>query len=170
MIHIYTGDGKGKTTAALGLAVRAAGRGMKVIFAQFIKTAPSGELEPLAKLGVRVIRSGLKLGFTFQMNESEKKLCFEEQRRILGEAADSARRNSVDMIVLDEVLDAINASVLDEQSLRSFISTLPESCEIVLTGRPVPEWAANAADYYSLIKKIKHPFDKGIKARDGIER
>ncbi|MDR0408992.1 MAG: cob(I)yrinic acid a,c-diamide adenosyltransferase [Spirochaetaceae bacterium] len=168
MIHVYSGDGKGKTTAALGLAVRAAGRGKKVVFAQFIKSMPSGELIPLAKLGITVIRSELKLGFTFMMDEAEKVLCRREQQRILTAAAGLSK--DADLIVLDESLDAVKAGVLDEGELRYFIQSFALDCELVLTGRPVPEWLAEAADYYSQIKKIKHPFDRGIKARDGIER
>ena len=167
MIHVYSGDGKGKTTAVVGLAVRAAGNGRKVVFAQFIKSAHSGELEPLAKLGVIVIRSGLKLGFTFQMDEADKELCRAEQRRIMDEALRASE--GAGLLVLDEVLDAAAAGVLDEDALRAVVQPPPD-CEIAITGRPVPDWLACAADYYSLIKKIKHQFDKGIAARVGIER
>ncbi|MDR1147433.1 MAG: cob(I)yrinic acid a,c-diamide adenosyltransferase [Spirochaetaceae bacterium] len=170
MIHIYTGDGKGKTTAAVGLAVRAAGNNKKIVFAQFIKSMPSGELISLEKLGVVIIRSELRLGFTFLMDEKTKTLCRKEQRRILENAAAAVQKEKPGLIILDEALDALNAAMLDEDALRSFIQTLPADCELVLTGRPVPEWLADIADYYSQIKKIKHPFDKGVKARDGIER
>jgi cob(I)alamin adenosyltransferase len=170
VIHVYSGNGKGKTTAAVGLAVRAAGRGMNVVFAQFIKAAPSGELEPLAGLGVKVIRSEMRLGFTFQMDAAKRELCRKEQQRILDDAANAARNRKAGLAVLDEALDAVEAGVLDEESLRSFIRTLPEGCELVITGRPVPQWLAEAADYYSEVKKIKHPFDRGVKAREGIER
>jgi cob(I)alamin adenosyltransferase len=168
MIHIYTGDGKGKTTAAVGLAVRAAGSGMTVVFAQFIKSMPSGELNSLEKLGVIIIRSEMRLGFTFMMDEAKKAVCRNEQRRIL--VAVNALKDRAGLIVLDEALDALSAGVLDENSLRSFIKSLPADCELALTGRPVPEWLAEAADYYSLVKKVKHPFDRGINARDGIEK
>jgi cob(I)alamin adenosyltransferase len=170
MIHIYSGDGKGKTTAVVGLAVRAAGGGRKVVFAQFIKSAPSGELKPLVELGVKVIRSEMKLGFTFQMDSVKKELCRGEQRRILNEAVCTVQMDSTGLLVLDEVLDAVSAGVLDEDLLRYAIRALPVNCELALTGRPVPDWLADAADYYSLIKKIKHPFDKGIAAREGIEK
>jgi cob(I)alamin adenosyltransferase len=169
MIHVYTGNGKGKTTAAAGLAVRAAGGGGRVVFAQFIKSAPSGELKPLAGMGVAVIRSDMRLGFTFNMDEAKMALCRKEQRHILDEAAVAARDTSATLVVLDEALDALAAGALDERDLRSFMRTLPEGCELVFTGRPVPDWVAEAADYYSEVKKIKHPFDKGVKARAGIE-
>jgi cob(I)alamin adenosyltransferase len=169
MIHVYTGDGKGKTTAAVGLAVRAAGGGGNVVFAQFIKTAPSGELKPLAEMGVTVIRSGVRLGFTFNMDDAKLALCRNEQLRILDEAAVAVRARTATLAVLDEALDALAAGVLDGDSLRSFIRTLPDGCELALTGRPVPDWLTEIADYYSEVKKIKHPFDRGIKARSGIE-
>jgi cob(I)alamin adenosyltransferase len=168
MIQVYSGDGKGKTTAAVGLAVRALGSGRKAVFAQFIKSARSGELEPLERLGVIVIRSSVKLGFTFQMDAAKKELCCAEQRRIMEKARRAAE--GAGLLVLDEILDAIAAGVLDEAELRSAIRELSSDCEIVITGRPVPDWLAEAADYYSLVKKIKHPFDKGIAARAGIER
>ncbi|MDR2445499.1 MAG: cob(I)yrinic acid a,c-diamide adenosyltransferase [Spirochaetaceae bacterium] len=170
MIHVYTGDGKGKTTAAVGLAVRAAGSGRKVVFAQFIKSMPSGELVPLEKLGVTVIRSRTRFGFTFQMDAATKELCGNEQRRILDDAASAVREQGIALLVLDEVLDALGAAMLDEDILRDLIRTLSQDCELVLTGRPVPDWLAEAADYHSHVKKIKHPFDRGVKARDGIER
>jgi cob(I)alamin adenosyltransferase len=169
MIHVYTGDGKGKTTAAVGLAVRAAGGGGNVVFAQFIKAAPSGELKPLAEAGVTVIRSGMRLGFTFNMDDAALALCRQEQRRILDEALSAVRNRAAKLAVLDEALDALAAGVLDGEAVRSFIRTLPDGCELVLTGRPVPDWLAEAADYYSEVKKIKHPFDRGVKARAGIE-
>jgi cob(I)alamin adenosyltransferase len=169
MIHVYTGNGKGKTTAAVGLAVRAAGSGRKVVFAQFIKTSPSGELKPLADMGVTVIRSGKRLGFTFSMDDTKLALCRQEQRCILDETATAVRDRAATMAVLDEALDALAAGVLDEDSLRSFIRELPDGCELAITGRPVPDWLAEAADYYSEVKKIKHPFDRGVKARAGVE-
>ena len=170
MIHVYTGDGKGKTTAAVGLAVRVAGNGGKVVFAQFIKSTPSGELAPLERLGVTVIRSRTRFGFTFQMDAATKELCGKEQQRILDDAVDLVRREDAALLVLDEVLDALGAAVLDEDGLRALIRTLNSNCELVFTGRPVPDWLAEAADYHSHIKKIKHPFDSGVKARNGIEK
>lgn len=170
MIHIYTGNGKGKTTAAVGLAVRAAGRGRRVVFAQFLKSAASGELEPLARLGVIVIRSPLRTGFTFTMNEDEKAACRQEQRRLLAEADAALRREKAGLAVLDEALDAVSTGMLEAERLAGFLRALPANCEAALTGRPVPDWLAEMADYHSDIRKVKHPFDSGVTARDGIER
>ncbi|GHV83424.1 cob(I)alamin adenosyltransferase [Spirochaetia bacterium] len=170
LIHVYTGGGKGKTTAAVGLAVRASGRNKKVIFAQFLKTGKTGELEPLERLGVSVMRSTLDLGWTFKMDAPTKEKCRGEQLRILGEAETSLKNNDVFLLVLDEVLDAVQTGMLDEAVLIRLLENKPAETEVVITGRPVPVWLSEKADYVSEVKKIKHPFDKGIPARVGIEK
>jgi cob(I)alamin adenosyltransferase len=171
MIHIYTGNGKGKTTAVVGLAVRAAGRGQRVVFAQFLKSAETGELEPLSRLGISVIRSKRSMGFTFAMNEAEKAACREEQRRLLDAAlAAAASEQKAGLVVLDEVLDAVSTGMLEAGRLAAFLRALPADCEAALTGRPVPGWLAEMADYHSDIRKVKHPFDRGVPARAGIEK
>jgi cob(I)alamin adenosyltransferase len=170
LIHIYAGSGKGKTTAAVGLCVRAAGRGKQVIFAQFLKTQDTGELYSFEKLGITVIRSTLRLGFTNTMDDTAKRLCGEEQEKILKEILDRLPREKADLLVLDEVLDAVNINMLDEVKLRSLITNKPADLEIVLTGRNPASWLIEAADYISDVRKVKHPYDRGIKARIGIER
>ncbi|MDR0568560.1 MAG: cob(I)yrinic acid a,c-diamide adenosyltransferase [Spirochaetaceae bacterium] len=164
MIHVYIGDGKGKTTAAIGLSVRAAGRGLAVAVAQFLKSGATGELSSLEKLGVPVIRSELQLGFTFQMDEETKKRCRQEQTHIL----ERLRAETADVMVLDEVIDALNTGMLDEAEFRLFT----EACkaELILTGRNPPAWLVEKADYVSEVRKIKHPYDRGICARIGIEK
>ncbi|MDR2394792.1 MAG: cob(I)yrinic acid a,c-diamide adenosyltransferase [Treponema sp.] len=169
LIHLYIGDGKGKTTAAVGLSVRAVGRDKQVLFAQFLKTSITGELGSLEKLGVMVIRSTLVLGFTHQMDKEAKGRCRAEQGQILGRIRE-ALEGEADLVVLDEVLDAVNTGMLDEEDLRSFVETKPPELELVLTGRNPPAWLLDAADYVSEIKKLKHPYDRGIPARVGIER
>lgn len=169
LIHVYVGDGKGKTTASVGLSVRAAGRDKTVVFAQFLKTGATGELEPLEKLGVRVIRSTVKLGFTHKMGDSERARCGEEQRRILGWVLEILSSRRIDLLVLDEVIDAVNTRMLDEGEVRSLVENKPPGLELVLTGRQPPQWLLDRADYVSDIQKIKHPFDRGITARIGIE-
>ena len=170
LLHLYIGDGKGKTTAAVGLSVRAAGRDKKVLFAQFLKSGESGELAPLAKLGVRLIRSRLRFGFTFRMNDGEKADCGVEQQRLLGEIAAALREKNWDLLVLDEVLDALNAGLLDEGALRSFVEERPAGLEMVITGRNPPGWLMEQAGYITEMKKLKHPYDKGLAARIGIEQ
>jgi cob(I)alamin adenosyltransferase len=169
LIHIYMGSGKGKTTAAVGLCVRAVGRNKKVIFAQFLKTQDTGELNSFEKLGITVIRSTLRMGFTNVMDKREKILCGEEQKKIMREVLMRLPREKADVLVLDEVLDAVNANMLDEAELRSLIKNKPTELEIILTGRDPASWLIGAADYISDVQKIKHPYDQGIKARTGIE-
>jgi cob(I)alamin adenosyltransferase len=170
LIHVYIGDGKGKTTASIGLCVRAAGRDKNVLFAQFLKSGTTGEEQSLKKLGVEVIRSTIHLGFTHQMNEEEKAACRNEQQKILGRVREAIEAGKIDLAVLDEVIDALNTNMLDEADLRSFVENKPEEVELVLTGRRPAAWILDAADYISDIKKIKHPFDRGIQARIGIEK
>ncbi|MDR1352909.1 MAG: cob(I)yrinic acid a,c-diamide adenosyltransferase [Treponema sp.] len=169
LIHIYAGNGKGKTTAAIGLCVRAAGRGKKIIFAQFLKTQDTGELGSFEKLGITVIRSTLRLGFTNAMDGETKKLCAEEQKKIMKKIRERLSGEAADLLVLDEILDAVNINMLDEAELRSLIENKPAELEIVLTGRNPAPWLAEAADYISDVRKVKHPYDRGIKARAGIE-
>jgi cob(I)alamin adenosyltransferase len=170
LIHIYTGDGKGKTTAAIGLCARAAGRDKKVIFAQFLKTQDTGELNSFEKLGITVIRSTLRLGFTNAMDGAAKRLCAEEQQKIVKEIRDHLSRGKTDLLVLDEILDAVNAGMLDEAELRSLVARKPPETELVLTGRNPPAWLTEDAGYISDIRKVKHPYDRGVQARTGIER
>ncbi|MDR2630485.1 MAG: cob(I)yrinic acid a,c-diamide adenosyltransferase [Spirochaetaceae bacterium] len=170
LIHLYIGDGKGKTTASIGLSVRAAGRDKTVVFAQFLKTGPTGELAPLEKLGIQVIRSTVKLGFTHQLDDSERVRCGEEQQYILDRVLAILSAAPVDLVVLDEVVDAVNARMLDEGEFRSLVENKDPELELVLTGRRPPQWLIEKADYVSEVKKIKHPFDRGIPARIGIEK
>jgi cob(I)alamin adenosyltransferase len=169
LLHLYIGDGKGKTTAAVGLTVRAAGRGKKTLFAQFLKSGETGELASLGKLGTRIIRSARRFGFTFQMDDTEKDCCGAEQRRILAEIAGAVQEEGWDLLVLDEVLDALNSGLIGEAAFRSFLEALPPEPEIAITGRNPPAWLMEQADYITEMKKRKHPFDRGIPARTGIE-
>jgi cob(I)alamin adenosyltransferase len=170
LVHLYIGDGKGKTTASVGLSVRAAGRDKKVVFAQFLKSDATGELRSLETLGIPVIRSAKRLGFTHLMDEAAIAACKAEQQKIWRRIQETVQTGPVDLLVLDEVLDAINMKMLDEQELRSFIENKSEELEVVITGRNPSEWLMERADYFTEMKKIKHPYNRGIKARIGIEK
>ncbi|MDR1410787.1 MAG: cob(I)yrinic acid a,c-diamide adenosyltransferase, partial [Spirochaetaceae bacterium] len=135
LIHIYAGSGKGKTTAAVGLCARAAGRGKKIIFAQFLKTQDTGELYSFEKLGITVIRSAIRLGFTNTMDDEAKSRCADEQKKIMEEVKERLSCETADLLVLDEILDAVNINMLGEEELRSLIKDKPAGLEIVLTGR-----------------------------------
>lgn len=168
MIHLYIGDGKGKTTAAMGLAVRAAGRRKKVIVAQFLKTRTTGEIISLEKLYIPIVRSQKKLKFIFNMNDEEKEICREEQNSIIVCIKDYINKNGVELLVLDEIIDALNTGMISEEDLRGLLESAA-GAEYILTGRNPPQWLIERADYISETKKIKHPFDLGIQAREGIE-
>lgn len=170
MKHIYYGDGKGKTTAAIGLAVRAAGSKMKVLFVQFLKTEFSGERHILSHTeNVTLTFCPLELKFTFDMDDKEKAQAAKIFKGIFDNAVTTALTEKYDMVVLDEVFEAINAHMLSESDVYEFITNAPSSMEIVMTGHNPPQKFMDCADYITEFKKIKHPYDRGITGRIGIE-
>lgn len=170
MIHIYCGDGKGKTTAAIGLAARAAGCGMKVLFARFLKNEDSGELKVLDSVPeIEVLHLVRSYGFFNTLTEEEK----EEVRQMYGELWERIKKRvsggEFRVLVIDEFMAAYRYGLIDRDEALEFLAGKPEALEIALTGRdPAPELTA-LADYVSEIRKVKHPFDQGILARRGIE-
>lgn len=170
MIHIYCGDGKGKTTAAIGLAVRAAGCGMKVLFARFLKNENSGELKVLDSVPeIEVLHLERSYGFFNTLTEEEK----EEVRQMYGGLWDNIKKRiscgEFRMLIIDEFMAAYRYGLIDREEAAGFLKEKPEGLEMVLTGRdPAPE-LTSLADYVSEIRKVKHPFDQGILARRGIE-
>ena len=170
MKHIYYGDGKGKTTAAIGLAVRAAGSKMKVLFVQFLKTEFSGERHILSHTeNVTLTFCPLELKFTFDMDDKEKAQAAKIFKGIFDNAVTTALTEKYDMVVLDEVFEAINAHMLSESEVYEFITNAPSSMEIVMTGHNPPQKFMDCADYITEFKKIKHPYDRGITGRIAIE-
>lgn len=170
MIHVYCGDGKGKTTAAAGLAVRAAGSNMKVLFVQFLKTELSGERKVLSGLeNVTLTGCPDEMKFTFDMTDAERQQAAALFRGIFERSAATALSERYDMIVLDEVFDVINEGMLAEAEVFEFITNAPVSIEIVMTGHNPAQRFLDAADYVTEMKKIKHPYDRGLSGRIGIE-
>lgn len=170
MIHVYSGKGKGKTTAAVGLAVRAAGAGMRVHFYQFLKNGSSSEIKVLRELEsvtVGYCRECNK--FSFQMNDEEKIIVKNAHNELLDEIESHIRKKTADLIVMDELLGAYNALLIDRKKVRDIICGCPDDIELILTGRAPTKVFRKAADYYSVINSVKHPFDNGIRARKGIE-
>lgn len=164
ILHIYHGNGKGKTTAATGLAIRAAGAGLKVCFVQFLKNGSSSEINILKKIDdIEYLCCGDCNKFTFQMSDAEKAVITSEHNSILEKAFSS----DADVIVLDEFLDAYNLNMLDRDYAGSHI--LHTDREIILTGRNPAEIFINQADYISEVKSIRHPYEKEVPARRGIE-
>jgi cob(I)alamin adenosyltransferase len=164
MIHVYTGDGKGKTTAAMGLALRAAGTGKAVIIVQFLKGRDSGEIVSLKKIdGITVFRNSRDWGFFYKMTEDARSNVILENNGNLEKALEMKS----ELLVLDEVISAYNMGAVDKGKVDTLINAPP--CELVLTGRDPPDHFIASADYVSEIRKVKHPFDRGIKAREGVE-
>ena len=171
LIHVYCGDGKGKTTAALGLAVRASGRGHQVLLVQFLKSQDTGELFALDRLpGITVIRGKEGYRFSFNMTDEEKVHCCAIQDEHLRQAIALCRSQKVDLLILDEAIGALEKNLVNRELLLEFLNSKPSGLEVVLTGRNPDDALLELSDYISEIKKVKHPFDLGITARDGIER
>ncbi|MEG1415671.1 MAG: cob(I)yrinic acid a,c-diamide adenosyltransferase [Clostridium sp.] len=168
LIHIYHGDGKGKTTAAIGLTIRCLGAGFKVLFCQFLKGQDTSEMNILLSLdGIDVKRAPSPKKFTFQMNSEELERLREDNNRFLDDIINNLQ--GYNMLVLDEVIGAYNKNLLDRERLLELLDS-KRNCEIVLTGRDPDNELISRGDYVSEIKKIKHPYDKGIPSRIGIER
>ena len=148
LIHLYHGDGKGKTTAAMGLAVRALGCGRRVVIVQFLKGGATGELEPLQTLGATFYRGKAGQKFVFQMTEEEK-------------AATRALQT--------ENLRRALAELVDRELLQNAVLHKPAEQELAMTGRDPAPWMLDAADYITEMCCRRHPYEKGIPARKGVE-
>ncbi|MCI9148574.1 MAG: cob(I)yrinic acid a,c-diamide adenosyltransferase [Hungatella sp.] len=169
-VHIYCGDGKGKTTAAAGLAVRAAGRGKRVLIARFLKNDDSGEVNILDGIcGIRVKPCEKCFGFYYQMTREQKEEAGEYYGRLFDSVWEEAVGEKFDMVILDEIMAACTYGMVSQEKVADCLRNRPDSLEVVLTGRnPSPE-LVSLADYVSEIRKVKHPFDRGVGAREGIE-
>lgn len=166
LLHIYCGDGKGKTTASLGLAVRALGAGMRVCFVQFMKGGETAELNTLRHLpDITVLRCDKQYGFFNNMSEKEKTEITDCHNQLISDAF----RTGADMIILDEFNLAYGYGLMDKAIAEQQILHGREKSEIILTGRNPDEAFVQAADYVSEIICVKHPYEKGITARKGIE-
>ena len=164
MIHLYHGDGKGKTTAAMGLALRMAGRGRPVVIAQFLKGADSGERPALARLPqVTLLPVPERVKFLFAMTEEERQREARRARELLARAKQAAADPNCGLVVLDEVCDG----VLPLAELLSLLDCA--KAEVVLTGRDPAAELVKRADYVTRFQKEKHPYDLGIPARTGVE-
>lgn len=167
LFHLYMGDGKGKTTASVGLAVRAVGQGMRVMFVQFLKGRTTGEIEPLQKLGVTVVRSAGVTKFIPDMLSHELADCRSAQQECLDAAKAGAAQ--CDLLIMDEALGALEMGMLGLDELIGLAQSRPEGLELVMTGRNAPPQLLVLADYVSDIRAVKHPYTKNVGARRGIE-
>jgi len=171
LLQVYTGDGKGKTTAAFGLAFRAYGRGFKVAVVQFMKTWVTGEVqlaETLENFHIKRIDTSPK--FTWEMNEAELEELRLEIRKGFEYVRNLVKENKYDLLVLDEINHIIIKEFVSKEEIIEFIDSKPDTLEIVMTGRNAPDWLIERADLVTEMKCIKHPFEKGIPARVGIEK
>lgn len=172
LVHIYTGEGKGKTTASVGLAVRAAGQGLKVLFVQFFKedSAPSGEKEFFRKFnsGIDLLRSNCRHPM---FTGGSTDLAFVKKSIIdtYGLVKKKTASEGFDLLVLDEIMSAINGGWIALDDIMDFLDNRPSGLEVVLTGRNAPVELVRRADYVTEMLKIKHPYDSGVGARKGID-
>ena len=179
LVHVITGDGKGKTTASLGLALRAAGNGLKVYIIHFLKSGFTGELATLKRLNIEIMQFGVdaikerqsrleftdKTGrFVFQPDEVEReaaRLGFEHAKKIISSGV-------YNLVILDEINCVLDKDLVSFEELQGLLNN-HGSTELILTGRDAPQQLMEFADYVNVVKSIKHPWQKGIKARRGIE-
>jgi len=168
MIQVYTGKGKGKTTASLGLALRAVGAGKKVLLIQFLKEGQSSEIKAIKKYlpNFEVKNFGQK---GFLSKEKLKKKDFNLAQQGFNFAQKAIQNKAYDLIILDEINVIVDLGLLKSEELMKLIKLNSPKIELILTGRSAPKKIIQAADLVSQIKEIKHYFKKGLKARKGIE-
>ena len=168
------GEGKGKTTAAIGLAVRAAGRGLGVCFAQFMKGNDTGELYVLSSLPqMKILRSDKNFGFYSSMSEADKAELTKIHNRILDRLLEEAEGETCRMIIMDELTWAVKWGLLVPEKLKTLLDRgragSTGKIELVITGRGADDFLEDAADYITRMECVRHPYEKGIAARKGIE-
>jgi cob(I)alamin adenosyltransferase len=169
-VQVYTGNGKGKTTAALGLALRAAGHGMKTLFVQFLKARPSGEVEAAKKLAplVQIERFGREGFITIQDGPDDEDRA--RARAGLARARDALLSGEYAIVVLDEINTAVHFGLVPESEVLDLLALRPPEVELVLTGRYAPASFIERADLVTEMTGTKHYFDQGVRAREGIEK
>ena len=167
LIQVYTGDGKGKTTAAFGLALRAAGRNMKVLIVQFMKKWDYGELHSIELIpNIILVTFGTK---DFVCKGKAKKIDYEEAEKAFSFGTEGMQGGDYDIVIFDELNMALYYELLDLKEVVEKLKRKPDNVEVVITGRRAPEEIIEIADLVTEMKEIKHPYQKGIEARKGIE-
>jgi cob(I)alamin adenosyltransferase len=166
LIQIYTGRGKGKTTAALGLAMRAAGHGFKIAIVHFMKIWNYGEVKSLKKLGIDLFRYG-----TTELIDPKNPspIDFEQANKAIEKAEELVGKGNYDILILDEVNVAVDFNLIPLKRVVDLLDKKPDNLELVITGRNCPKELIERADLVSIIDEIKHPYNKGLEARKGIE-
>ena len=166
-VQVYTGDGKGKTTAALGLALRAAGAGLRVYFGQFIKNADYSEIKALARFADCItVRQFGRGCFLLTEPAPEDRAA---ARRALEGLSEALTSGDYDLVIADEANVAVTLGLIEANDLVSLIDLRPEQVELVLTGRGAPEAVLARADLVTEMRCVRHYYDRGVLARQGIE-
>lgn len=172
-IHLYHGDGRGKSSTAAGTALRAICAGFEVTYFQLCKSRGSGECVGLEKLGAKLLYGEAEgQGFVSRMDAEEKAALLRKQSEILTEIAEDYRRRKPErkrLLVLDEACAAIRQGVLEEELLKALLLRKPTDLEIIMTGRQPAQWMIDASDYVTEYRNVRHPYTEGVKAREGVE-
>ncbi|KUO71784.1 MAG: cob(I)yrinic acid a,c-diamide adenosyltransferase [Clostridia bacterium BRH_c25] len=171
LIQVYTGDGKGKTTAALGQGLRSCGRGLKVRMVQFLKGGDTGELHSVEKLHplFEIFRFEKERGFFWTLSEQEKSELKEDIERGFKFIKRVVANNECDVLIIDELLGVLGNKLLEINEVVELLKSKPDTMEIIITGRNVPKEIVDIADLVTEMKEIKHYFNNGMPAREGIE-
>ena len=167
LIQVYFGNGKGKTTAALGQALRAAGRGKKVLIVQFMKKWDYGELHSIRLIPQITIKTFGTRDFVYK--GKAKEIDYQEARKAFTEGVRGVQNGQYDIVIFDELNMAIDFELLDLQQVLDFLEEKSERVEVIITGRNAPQAIIDKADLVTEMCEIKHPYQKGILARIGIE-
>jgi len=170
LVEVYTGDGKGKTTAALGLAFRAAGHGFRSYIGQFLKGQPSGELQAARKLQPLVTIEQFGRKKFIKVTENFEEEDYRQAAEGLKKCLKAMLGGEYQIVILDEINVALNLGLIKEEEIQKFLDQKPEGVEIVLTGRYAPQSVIDRADLVTEMVCRKHYYDKGVRARKGIEK
>ncbi|MBD3239932.1 MAG: cob(I)yrinic acid a,c-diamide adenosyltransferase [Chitinivibrionales bacterium] len=167
-VHIYTGNGKGKTTAAFGLALRAAGAGLRVFIGQFVKGMHYSEIDAVEKLlpTVTLRQYGQGCFVTRTPSEGDR----EAARQGLADAAERLRSGEYSLVILDEACVAVDLGLIETDALLDIVRQRPRGTELVLTGRNAPSELVDIADLVTEMREVKHYYTRGVQARVGIEK
>lgn len=171
LVQVYTGEGKGKTTAAIGQGIRAYGNGLKVYMLQFLKGGKTGELKTIDELGdnFKIFRFEKPKDFTWNLTDEEKEELRLEIREGYNFVLDVVKENKCDVLIIDEVMAVLSNNFLSVEEVIHIIDNKPETMELILTGRNVPKEIIEKSNLVTEMKCIKHYFSEGVPAREGIE-
>lgn len=170
-VQIYTGNGKGKTTAAIGQGIRAYGNGLKVIMVQFLKSGKTGELNTIDELGenFEIFRFEKRRGFVWTLSEEEKLEVKKEVGVAYNFILDIIENCKCDMLIIDEIMGVLKNEFLSVEDVLNLIEKKPKNMELIMTGRNVPEEIVNKANLVTEMREIKHYYKEGVPARKGVE-